>query len=229
MGRAWLVLFLLVGPVSAVFVKIRQSEPKCFLEIIRHDIVLVNYKSPDQGPLPPDPADQKKHVGLNLEVFSEKGKVFEGRTEQQGRFAFTTLGHGEHRLCFSVAGQSLGQDFRLNIDITQGLPYIDYEALAKKNHLSSMELKVRKINDEIERIRNEQVYFRDRELRFRQTTDSTNFRSQVLTSLRCAHELMIFFAVVEHSSDSWNAGCNRDSAGVSAELFCGKEDSLKFG
>mmetsp|Transcript_81225 Transcript_81225/g.218441 ORF Transcript_81225/g.218441 Transcript_81225/m.218441 type:complete len:168 (-) Transcript_81225:1030-1533(-) len=159
MGRQFLIFVLLVGPISAVHVKIRQSEPKCFLEIIRHDIVLVNYKSPDQGPLPPDPADQKNHVGLNLEVYSEKGKVFEGRTEQEGRFAFTTLGHGEHRLCFSVAGQSLGQDFRLNIDITQGLPYIDYEALAKKNHLSSMELKVRKINDEIERVFSFHAFF----------------------------------------------------------------------
>jgi hypothetical protein len=38
----------------------------------------------------------------------------------------------------SVAGQSLGQDFRLHIEINQGLPYIDYDALAKKNHLSAM-------------------------------------------------------------------------------------------
>jgi hypothetical protein len=145
---------------TAVFVKVKQHETKCFIEMIRHDIVLVHYKSPDQAELPHDPEAQKQHVGLNLEVFSEKGKVFEGRTEQQGRFAFTTLAHGEHRLCFrfrslssaecdlgsfvyylflcSVAGQSLGQDFRLHIDINQGLPYIDYDALAKKNHLSAM-------------------------------------------------------------------------------------------
>jgi hypothetical protein len=73
----------------------------------------------------------------------------------------------------SVTGKSLGQDFRLHIDINQGLPYIDYDALAKKNHLSAMvigmllqhlrtivvkfnffqELKVRKLKDEIERVR----------------------------------------------------------------------------
>ena len=55
-------------------------------------------------------------------------------------------------LC-SVTGKSLGQDFRLHIEISQGLPYIDYEALAKKHHLSAMELKVRKLEDEIERVR----------------------------------------------------------------------------
>ena len=38
----------------------------------------------------------------------------------------------------SVAGQSMGQDFRLHIEISQGLPYVDYDALAKKNHLSAM-------------------------------------------------------------------------------------------
>jgi hypothetical protein len=98
-----LVLFaFIIGDqkVTAVFVKVKQHETKCFIEMIRHDIVLVHYKSPDQAELPHDPEAQKQHVGLNLEVFSEKGKVFEGRTEQKGRFAFTTLAHGEHRLCF---------------------------------------------------------------------------------------------------------------------------------
>ena len=86
--------------ISCVYVKIRQHEPKCFIEMIRHDIVLVHYKSPDQGELPHDSEAQAKHVGPYLEVFSERGKVFEGRTEQNGRFAFTTLENGEHRLCF---------------------------------------------------------------------------------------------------------------------------------
>mmetsp|Transcript_81225 Transcript_81225/g.218445 ORF Transcript_81225/g.218445 Transcript_81225/m.218445 type:complete len:83 (-) Transcript_81225:846-1094(-) len=40
-------------------------------------------------------------------------------------------------------------------------------------------------------VRNEQVYFRDRELRFRQTTDSTNFRSQWLSILQIAGMLAV--------------------------------------
>ena len=95
---------LLDHKVRGIFVKIKQQEPKCFIEMIRHDIVLVSYKSPDQGALPLEPEAQTSHVGLNLEVFSDKGKVFEGRTEQQGRFAFTTLAQGEHRLCFRCQG-----------------------------------------------------------------------------------------------------------------------------
>lgn len=159
--------------------------------MIRHDIVLVHYKSPDQGELPHEQEAQAKHVGPHLEVFSDKGKVFEGRTEQSGRFAFTTLENGEHRLCFSVVGQSLGQDFRLHVEITQGLPYIDYDALAKKNHLSAMELKVRKLKDEIERVSNEQNYFREREHRFRQTTDSTNFRAKWLSIFQIGGMLLV--------------------------------------
>jgi hypothetical protein len=101
-GFCLFLFALIIGDqkATAVFVKIKQHETKCFIEMIRHDIVLVHYKSPDQAELPHDPEAQKQHVGLSLEVFSEKGKVFEGRTEQQGRFAFTTLAHGEHRLCF---------------------------------------------------------------------------------------------------------------------------------
>ena len=86
--------------VRAIFVKIRQNEQKCFIEMIRHDIVLVHYKSPDQAVLPQSTEEQERHVGLKLEVFADNGKVFDGRTDQSGRFAFTTLGQGEHRLCF---------------------------------------------------------------------------------------------------------------------------------
>jgi hypothetical protein len=102
---------------TAVFVKVKQLETKCFIEMIRHDIVLVHYKSPDQAELPHDPEAQKQHVGLNLQVFSDKGKVFEGRTEQQGRFAFTTLAHGEHRLCFRFSQSSAQQ----NVDLMRNL------------------------------------------------------------------------------------------------------------
>ena len=95
--RGWVAILVALTSVDAVFVKVNHNQPKCFIEMIRSEIVLVQYKSPDQAPLNPD---NPSHVGLMLEVFSQDSRVFEGRTEQDGRFAFTTLAQGEHKLCF---------------------------------------------------------------------------------------------------------------------------------
>jgi len=104
------------------------------------------------------------HVGLHL--------------LQEGRFAFTAL-QGEHHLCLSVEGQSLGQDFRIHLEIKVGLNDVDYEKVAKKEHLSSLELQVRKLKDDVNRVTSEQSYFRNREERSKKTADSTYFRAMV--------------------------------------------------
>jgi hypothetical protein len=61
--------------------------------------VIVHYKSPDQAKLPHGAAEQKYHVGLRLDVTQGTHKVFDGRADTEGRFAFTAL-QGEHHLCW---------------------------------------------------------------------------------------------------------------------------------
>jgi hypothetical protein len=51
------------------------------------------------------------------------------------------------------------------------------QSVAKKEHLSSLELKVRKIRDDVRRVTQEQSYFRNREERSKRTADSTYFRA----------------------------------------------------
>jgi len=169
-------LLLCSSVADAVFIKMKQGEQRCFIEELHKDeIVIVHYKSPDQSPLPQQAEQEKYHVGLRLEVWQGTNNVFEGRTDVEGRFAFTAL-QGEHHLCWTVAGQSLGQDFRIHVEVKVGLEEVDYEKVAKKDHLSAMELKVRKLRDEVARIRSEQSYLRNREERSQKTSDSTYFR-----------------------------------------------------
>jgi hypothetical protein len=171
------LLVVVLGRADALFTKVKQNHPKCFIEELHQDeIVVVHYKSPDQSPLPHEAEQQKYHVGVKLEVTQGANKVFEGRTDVEGRFAFTAL-QGEHHLCFSVEGQSLGQDFRIYLEVKVGLNDVDYESVAKKEHLSSLELKVRKIRDDVRRVTQEQSYFRNREERSKRTADSTYFRA----------------------------------------------------
>mmetsp|Transcript_32856 Transcript_32856/g.82884 ORF Transcript_32856/g.82884 Transcript_32856/m.82884 type:complete len:215 (+) Transcript_32856:177-821(+) len=171
------LLAVFCSGADALFTKVKQNHPKCFIEELHKDeVVIVHYKSPDQSPLPAEAEQQKYHVGVNLEVTQGATKVFEGRTDVEGRFAFTAL-QGEHHLCLSVEGQSLGQDFRIHLEIKVGLNDVDYEKVAKKEHLSSLELQVRKLKDDVNRVTSEQSYFRNREERSKKTADSTYFRA----------------------------------------------------
>jgi len=53
---------------------------------------------------------------------------------------------------------------------------IDYAEVAKREHLSDLELEVRRLNDKVQDVINEQKYQRDRESHFRDTSESSNGR-----------------------------------------------------
>ena len=68
------------------------------------------------------------------------------------------------------------EKFKFHLDIQVGESSIDYTALAKKEHLSDVEIRVRKLADRITSITNEMHYQRSREEEFRNTSESTNGR-----------------------------------------------------
>ena len=57
-GLAVLLLALAVGPLpgDAIYVRVRQGNNRCFIEMLeKNTVVLVTYSSPDQAPLPHEP------------------------------------------------------------------------------------------------------------------------------------------------------------------------------
>ena len=55
---------------------------------------------------------------------------------------------------------------------------IDYTEVAKKEHLSALEVEVRRLNNKAKDIMAQQGYQREREISFRDTAESTNSRVQ---------------------------------------------------
>jgi hypothetical protein len=53
---------------------------------------------------------------------------------------------------------------------------IDYNEVAKREHLTELEVEVRRLNDKVKDILREQGYQREREVAFRNTSESTNSR-----------------------------------------------------
>ena len=115
---------------------------------------------------------------MTLQVVNHKGKVYDNRLDTKGRLSFASPHNGEHRLCFSVEGSSLGQDFRVHVAIEQHLQHENHDHIIKREHLSGMDLRVRKLSEVLDAIKEEQRYFKTREDRFFSTTESTNTRSQ---------------------------------------------------
>lgn len=186
-GMRWLLLavwFFMAGieqGVHGIFVKFKPGESKCFIEMLRKDeVMMITYKSPDQTALPKNAPSQQNHESMMLKVTEQQGKqIFEGQTDVEGRFAFTALTDGSHNFCWSLYGQTVaGKEYRIHMDIKEGLPEEDHSSIAKQDHLSTMEAKVNKLKNDIKRVQKEQKYFRNREQRFKKTSDSTNFRTQ---------------------------------------------------
>lgn len=68
------------------------------------------------------------------------------------------------------------QKFDLRVDV--GETTIDYTEVAKKEHLSSLEVEIRRLNNKAKDIMSQQAYQREREISFRDTAESTNARVQ---------------------------------------------------
>uniref|UniRef100_A0A7S3Y9H6 GOLD domain-containing protein n=1 Tax=Lotharella globosa TaxID=91324 RepID=A0A7S3Y9H6_9EUKA len=67
---------------------------------------------------------------------------------------------------------SVPQKVELKFDI--GEHAANYDDMAKSEHLSAIELEVRKLVDIVRDIRSQQQYLREREVSFRDISDSTN-------------------------------------------------------
>lgn len=100
-------------------------------------------------------------------------------TVEEGRFAFTTLVDGEYSICLQTNTTSwygTVRKFRFHMDFEVGEHAKDYNTIAKQEHLSAIEVEIRKLNDKIRGIRAEQDYQKKREEVFRDISESTNAR-----------------------------------------------------
>lgn len=81
---------------------------------------------------------------------------------------------------------------RFDLTINIGEMAIDYSEVAKTEHLSSLEVEMRKLNDKAVDIQREQQYQRSREIEFRDETEKTNDRvkwwsiAQIVVLVLCA-------------------------------------------
>lgn len=158
-------------PGAALHFMVKEGATRCFIEEVPSDVmVLAHYKNPDAS----GAGDGQAIV---VTIKDPTGEVILTQTAtDEGRIAFTSHMGGEHLVCLGTVGAWGSREFRFELEIEEGDRATDYEELAKMEHLSAIEVEVRKLTDKVNLIRSEQSYQRQREADFRDTTESTNSR-----------------------------------------------------
>lgn len=96
---------------------------------------------------------------------------------EEDKFAFSVVHGGLHHICFTpLVKYSDGPDYKIDLHLDVGEATEDYEELAKLEHLSAIEVEIRKLLDKVRSVRAEQSYQKSREVEFRDTSESTNSR-----------------------------------------------------
>jgi hypothetical protein len=198
MAASWLMLaaalLALAGGVSGLHFMVREGIERCFIEEVPSDmLVLGKYKNPDAGSGPGKP-----DIKMVVTVRDPKAAFILTHTcvENEGRFAFTSTQGGEHLVCVKTQSASFAnRELRFSLELETGEGATDYEELAKMEHLSAIEVEVRKLNDKVHSVRAEQQYQRKREEEFRATSENTNAKVVWLSILQAF--VLVFSAFLQ--------------------------------
>jgi len=169
-------------PSSALYFHVKEGQQRCFIEEVPNDmLVMAKYNSLDHHKLNiPAPSPGTPAATIRVVIKDPLGNVvLEQDADEAGSVMFTSTIGGEHLVCLKTSTNSwfgASRTFRFQLEFQTGVQATDYSELAKQEHLSAIEVEVRKLNDRVRAIRAEQDYQKSREEEFRNTSESTNSR-----------------------------------------------------
>uniref|UniRef100_A0A7S4DEC2 GOLD domain-containing protein n=1 Tax=Lotharella globosa TaxID=91324 RepID=A0A7S4DEC2_9EUKA len=177
-GLLLLLAAQLLPVVDGYYFFLSKDVPRCFIEDVPHDmLVMGNYKVPRDAKdivvfvVTAPGARDRKHDINGEEIMIHKA------VSGEGKFVFTAHDDGEHLICAYVNETHplyRAQNFKVELKFDIGEHAANYDDMAKSEHLSAIELEVRKLVDIVRDIRSQQQYLREREVSFRDISDSTN-------------------------------------------------------
>jgi hypothetical protein len=86
-------------------------------------------------------------VQLDVRVEEPQGVVTSDlRARSQGQFAFTSKVSGEYKVCFVLHDAHLVSTTVVKLDWRMGVAATDWSSIAKKEHLDSMTVELRKVS-----------------------------------------------------------------------------------
>ncbi|WVQ78145.1 endoplasmic reticulum vesicle protein 25 [Cryptococcus sp. DSM 104549] len=134
------------------------------------------------------PFEPQQRVDIEILDGSERGNVYLSKKDIKGetRLAITTHENADVGVCLTNHWEGSGnpkavRSVELDVDI--GADAIDYNAIANQESLSILEVEMRKLEAVAREIVEEMGYLQKREMRMRDTNESTNERVKVFSVL----------------------------------------------
>lgn len=190
-AAAVLIAAIAIGSVVgyAPMIDIRSSDVKCFLEEVPADTpIQVTF---NLSPLPGVAMTSETATGLKVWINDPNGNTVSSMAAPlvTGAHTYTTTAGGEYKICMTTnasAWFSSSDVYRLTVDVRSGVAAVDYKHLAKTEHLSGIEVSLRKANDRVSQIKSEQGYQKDREAEFIKISQSTGRKVLVFAFFQIA-------------------------------------------
>ena len=190
--RVLAVAVALVVCVSAndPYIMMRAGETQCFLADVPADTQLVATYAVVDAPVSPMGVGQSCKLKAWIED-PDGFTVATSESDKENKPLIVRSGvNGEFRACVTVVKSSVwggaGNVYKVALTFKDGVDSIDYSKVAKTEELSQLQVSLRRSNDQVVHIRNEQGYQRTREARFRETSESTSRRVIYLAFLQIA-------------------------------------------
>eukprot|EP00033_Pygsuia_biforma_P000948 GCRY01001090.1.p1 GENE.GCRY01001090.1~~GCRY01001090.1.p1 ORF type:complete len:215 (-),score=25.89 GCRY01001090.1:97-741(-) len=189
--------FLLFAHYSnAMFFYMVENERKCFLEEVPENTLVVSqFKillADTHAQLP------SKDMGVRMTVKDPAGHVLVDQIKSfENRVAFSSHFSGDYEICIQPSKSEtwFGNPRRLKVDFSLdvGENAVDYEAMATAEHLTGLEVRLRRLNNQIMGIRSMQDFAKNREMVFRDTSESTCSRATWFALLQISIVLISAF------------------------------------
>lgn len=107
------------------------------------------------------------------ETFDNNHRVVSQRSAPHGKFTFSALDSGEHRVCITPSHLDHRVDIRITFDVVQvGSEVIDSH---KRDTVSLLTNQVKELNNKLHDIKKEQHIIMDREEQFRDESELVNW------------------------------------------------------
>ncbi|EIM21399.1 hypothetical protein WALSEDRAFT_60407 [Wallemia mellicola CBS 633.66] len=177
-----LILLILIEFTQCLHFYMESNDRRCFLEEVPADtLVSGKYKAEEYD------QDKREWVTANslgvliqVEETEEKHPVVNSKGPSIGSFTFTSHLAGDHTVCLSTNSSNVSwykgkPTLRIHLDIAIGA--VKHDESADLNHLQTLTNRVRDLNAKLNDVRKEQEFQREREVEFRDISDSTNKRT----------------------------------------------------
>ncbi|XP_055978095.1 transmembrane emp24 domain-containing protein 11 [Sorex fumeus] len=165
---------------SAFYFHMAEREEKCIIEDIPSNTLITGtFKTQQWDMGRQDFLESAPGLGMFVTVSTYNEEVLLSKLySSQGTFHFTSHSPGEHIICLESNSTRLvsfgGSKLRVHLEVRVGEHDLDAAIAQAKDKVNEVSFKLEHLIEEMEQIVREQNYQRDREERFRMTSEDTN-------------------------------------------------------